>query len=83
MSAPFDATGVTRGPDGIKRYDRLPASLVHILRDTCCRARTMLTAPLLRAGPAQRQPGVRAVQDDLPGEGLFGSVQRIGIQAQA
>ncbi len=34
MSAPFDATGVTRGPDGIKRYDRLPASLVHMLRDT-------------------------------------------------
>ncbi len=31
---PFDATGVTRGPDGIKRYDRRPASLVHMLRDT-------------------------------------------------
>ncbi|MEP7023255.1 MAG: AMP-binding protein [Actinomycetota bacterium] len=31
---PFDATGVTRGPDGIKRYDGLPASLVHLLRDT-------------------------------------------------
>jgi acyl-CoA synthetase (AMP-forming)/AMP-acid ligase II len=33
MSMPFDATGVTRGPDGIKRYDRLPASLIHMLRD--------------------------------------------------
>jgi acyl-CoA synthetase (AMP-forming)/AMP-acid ligase II len=33
VSAPFDTTGVTRGPDGIKRYDRLPASLVHMLRD--------------------------------------------------
>jgi hypothetical protein len=34
MSMPFDMTGVTRGPDGIKRYDGLPASLVHMLRDT-------------------------------------------------
>src|ERR1700726_2575294 len=31
---PFDMTGVTRGPDGIKRYDRLPPSLVHMLRGT-------------------------------------------------
>src|SRR5258708_15769142 len=31
---PFDTTGVSRGPDGIKRYDQLPASLVHMLRDT-------------------------------------------------
>src|SRR5260370_5519773 len=31
---PFDTTGVTRGPDGIKRYGGLPASLVHMLRDT-------------------------------------------------
>jgi long-chain acyl-CoA synthetase len=28
----FDLTGVTRGPDGIKRYDDLPANLVHMLR---------------------------------------------------
>jgi len=28
----FDLTGVTRGPDGIKRYDVLPANLVHMLR---------------------------------------------------
>ena len=34
MIAPFDTTGVTRGPDGIKRYDGLPPSLVHTLRDT-------------------------------------------------
>jgi long-chain acyl-CoA synthetase len=34
VSAPFDTAGVTRGRDGIKRYDRLPASLVHMLRDT-------------------------------------------------
>ncbi|MGE5291253.1 MAG: class I adenylate-forming enzyme family protein [Micromonosporaceae bacterium] len=33
MSVPFDTAGVTRGPDGIKRYDGLPASLVHVLRD--------------------------------------------------
>jgi long-chain acyl-CoA synthetase len=32
--APFDPTGVTRGPDGIKRYDGLPPSLVHAFRDT-------------------------------------------------
>lgn len=31
---PFDTAGVTRGPDGIKRYDRLPGSLAHMLRDT-------------------------------------------------
>jgi len=31
--AAFDTTGVTRGPDGIKRYDGLPPSLVHALRD--------------------------------------------------
>jgi acyl-CoA synthetase (AMP-forming)/AMP-acid ligase II len=31
---PFDATGVSRGPDGIKRYDGLPPSLLHMLRDT-------------------------------------------------
>jgi long-chain acyl-CoA synthetase len=34
MSTPFDMTGVSRGRDGIKRYDELPASLVHMLRDT-------------------------------------------------
>jgi long-chain acyl-CoA synthetase len=28
----FDMTGVTRGPDGIKRYAGLPANLVHMLR---------------------------------------------------
>jgi acyl-CoA synthetase (AMP-forming)/AMP-acid ligase II len=28
----FDMTGVTRGPDGIKRYDGLPANLVQMLR---------------------------------------------------
>ena len=34
MSAPFYTAGVTRGADGIKRYDALPSSLVHALRDT-------------------------------------------------
>ena len=28
----FDMTGVTRGPDGIKRYHGLPRNLVHMLR---------------------------------------------------
>jgi long-chain acyl-CoA synthetase len=44
MTAPFATTGVTRGPDGIKRYDGLPASLVHMLRDTVerCPAREAL-----------------------------------------
>jgi acyl-CoA synthetase (AMP-forming)/AMP-acid ligase II len=32
MNAPFDDSGVTRGPDGIKRYGGLPDSLVHMLR---------------------------------------------------
>jgi len=34
MIAAFDTTGVTRSADGIKRYDGLPPSLVHTLRDT-------------------------------------------------
>ena len=34
MSAPFDTSGVTRGPDGVSRYDGLPASLVQMLRRT-------------------------------------------------
>ena len=34
MITPFDTTGVTRGLDGIKRYEGLPFSLVHMLRDT-------------------------------------------------
>ncbi|GDY29688.1 class I adenylate-forming enzyme family protein [Gandjariella thermophila] len=29
---PFDTAGVTRGPDGVSRYDTLPESLVHMLR---------------------------------------------------
>ena len=28
----FDLTGVTRGPNGVKRYDVLPANLVAMLR---------------------------------------------------
>jgi hypothetical protein len=32
MTVPFATTGVTRGPDGIKRYDGPPTSLVHMLR---------------------------------------------------
>ncbi len=28
----FDLTGVTRGPDGIKRYHGLPRNLVQMLR---------------------------------------------------
>ena len=31
---PFDTTGLVRGPDGIKRYEGLPSSLVCMLRDT-------------------------------------------------
>jgi acyl-CoA synthetase (AMP-forming)/AMP-acid ligase II len=31
---PFDSSDVVRGEDGIKRYQGLPASLVHMLRDT-------------------------------------------------
>ena len=30
--SPFDSSGVTRGPDGIKRYDDLPADVVSMLR---------------------------------------------------
>jgi acyl-CoA synthetase (AMP-forming)/AMP-acid ligase II len=34
VTTPFDTTGVTLGPDGIKRYEGLPQSLVHMLRST-------------------------------------------------
>jgi acyl-CoA synthetase (AMP-forming)/AMP-acid ligase II len=34
MGTPFDTSGVTRGPDGIKRYDGLPRNLVQMLRGT-------------------------------------------------
>ena len=34
MNTPFDTSGVTRGPDGIKRYDGLPPNLVHMFRGT-------------------------------------------------
>jgi long-chain acyl-CoA synthetase len=33
MTTPFDMTGMSRGPDGIKRYEVLPASLIGMLRD--------------------------------------------------
>ena len=33
----FDTTGITVGPDGIKRYDGLPPTLVHLLRETVTR----------------------------------------------
>ena len=32
QSGIFDMTGVTRGPDGVKHYDALPANLVQMLR---------------------------------------------------
>jgi acyl-CoA synthetase (AMP-forming)/AMP-acid ligase II len=34
VTAPFDTGGVTRGADGVKRYDDLPTSLVEMLRST-------------------------------------------------
>src|SRR6185369_848493 len=34
MISPFDMTAVYRGPGWIKRYDNLPRSVVHMLRDT-------------------------------------------------
>lgn len=35
MIRPFDESGITRGADGIRRYDKLPDSLVSMLRATC------------------------------------------------
>lgn len=32
--SPWDYSGITRGPDGIARYDALPASLIHMLRES-------------------------------------------------
>ena len=34
----FDMTGVTRGPDGIKRYEGLPRNLVQMFRAAVDRA---------------------------------------------
>jgi acyl-CoA synthetase (AMP-forming)/AMP-acid ligase II len=36
-SGRLDDSGVTRGPDGVKRYAGLPLNLVHMLRDTVAR----------------------------------------------
>ena len=49
----FDMTGVTRGPDGIKRYGGLPRNLVHMLR-----ASVDGTAPRRPSSrPVPRMPG--------------------------
>jgi acyl-CoA synthetase (AMP-forming)/AMP-acid ligase II len=34
MSTPFSSSGITVGPDGVKRYDGLPSSLVQLLKET-------------------------------------------------
>jgi long-chain acyl-CoA synthetase len=34
VTTPFDTSGITVGTDGVKRYDGLPPTLVHLLRDT-------------------------------------------------
>src|ERR1700758_2709356 len=47
----FDLTGVTRGPDGIKRYDALPANLVHMLRATVERRATAEAVAETGGGP--------------------------------
>ena len=31
--SPWDYSGITRWPDGIDRYDALPPSLIHMLRE--------------------------------------------------
>jgi long-chain acyl-CoA synthetase len=46
----FDMTGVTRGPDGIKRYAGLPANLVHMLR-TAVERRGAAEAVVETGGP--------------------------------
>ncbi len=38
MTYPFDRSGITRGPDGIARYDGLPGSVVAMLRATVDRS---------------------------------------------
>src|SRR5579859_3400555 len=47
----FDLTGVTRGPDGIKRYDALPANLVHMLRASVERRGTAEAVAETGGGP--------------------------------
>ena len=49
----FDLTGVTRGPDGVKRYDVLPANLVAAC---CARASSGGAAPR----PSRRPAAARA-----------------------
>ena len=45
MITPFDTAGVTRGADGIKRYDGLPESLIHMLRAGSSSIRTPRRSP--------------------------------------
>jgi long-chain acyl-CoA synthetase len=33
VTQPFDTSGITRGPDGVRRYDGLPPTLLHMLRE--------------------------------------------------
>ena len=47
----FDLTGVTRGPDGVKRYDVLPANLVAMLRASVERRGTAEAVAETGGGP--------------------------------
>ena len=47
----FDLTGVSRGPDGVKRYDVLPANLVHMLRASVERRGTAEAVAETGGGP--------------------------------
>ena len=47
----FDLTGVTRGPDGVKRYDVLPANLVHMLHASVERRGTAEAVAETGGGP--------------------------------
>src|ERR1022692_1909116 len=58
MSTPFDTAGVTRGPDGIKRYDGLPGSLGP-------KAGGPVWGPPGRGGPAETGGGPRLTYREL------------------
>jgi hypothetical protein len=74
----FDMTGVSRGPDGIKRYAGLPPNLVHMLRraverqgaaeavaETGGGPRLSYASLWDRAAPLPRDPGGKLVKRQL------------------
>ena len=71
----FDMTGVTRGPDGVKRYEGLPRNLVQMLRASVDRAGAAEAVVETGAGPRLSYASLwdRAA-------GVAGGLRALGVQ---